>query len=100
MARLSISDLEIEEREEPFEVEMEDGTVFTFKDPKAISAAGLLTFDPTQPIQIVRLALGDEEAVKFLARPEADGYLLNAVFKKYMEHFRLPLPGEADASSR
>ena len=98
MARLTIADLEIERSTDPFEIEMEDGTVFTFKEPQAISAAALLTFDPSQPVQVIRMALGDEEAVRFLARPEADGYFLNAVFTRYMEHFKLPVPGEADAS--
>lgn len=100
MGRLTIGDLEIERNDDPFEVEMADGTVFTFRDPKAIQWTGLVAFDPTKPAQALSLVLGDEQYAAFSQRDDVDGYFLEAVFKKYMEHYRLAPPGEAAASSR
>lgn len=98
MSRLKIADLEIERNTDPFEVELTDGTVLVFKDPKSISAEDLLAFDITKPVQVLRAALGGEACDAFLRSPEVDGYVLEATFKQYMAHYSLPLPGEASAS--
>lgn len=98
MARLTVADLEIERNDDPFEVEMDDGAVFVFNDPKAIEWTGLMAFDPKRPAEALRLIMGAEGYAAFAARTDVDGYFLEAVFKKYMEHFKLPQQGEASAS--
>jgi hypothetical protein len=97
MARLKITDLEIERRDDPFEVEMADGTVFTFKDPKAIQFSGLLLFDPRFPARSLRAILGDDEFDAFAARDDVDGYFLEAVFARYAAHYGILPAGEATA---
>jgi hypothetical protein len=97
MARLSITDLEIERKDDPFEIEMSDGTVFTFKDPKAIPFAGLLLFDPKNLMLSMRVILGDDDFDNFAKNPEVDGYFLTAIFEKYMKHYDLLPPGEDNA---
>lgn len=74
-------------RADPFQVEMADGTVFTFKDPAAIKRTGGL--DPTKPEQFFSLILGDDDRAAFSKHPEVDGYFFEAILEKYKEHYGL-----------
>lgn len=100
MARLTIADLEIERNSDPLEIEMEDGVVFTFKDPKAINLNELVTLESLAPIDQIKAMMnaGDFEALS--SRPEVDGYFFTALIGEYRKHFKLPTPGEASASRR
>jgi hypothetical protein len=98
MARLKIADLEVARRTDPFEIELSDGTVLVFKDPKSIPAEALLNFDITKPAVVMRAALGAEAFDAFFHSPEVDGYVLEAVLTRYVAHYGLQSSGEAGAS--
>ena len=100
MARLTVADLEIERNGDPFEIEMSDGTVFAFKDPRSIQFKNLLAFGALSPQDMVRAIMDKGDFEKFAKRPEVDGYFFEALSKRYMEHYKLATPGEARASSR
>ena len=74
-------------RADPFRVEMADGTAFTFKDPATIKRTGAL--DPAKPEQFFSLILGDDDRAAFFKHPEIDGYFVDAILEKYLEHYGL-----------
>lgn len=99
MARLTISDLEIERNDDPFEVEMSDGEVYRLVDPRAIHATVLVTLDSMKPDQQLRTIAGDR-GDELLARPDVDGYFLEALMRRYRQHYGIGSPPESDASPR
>lgn len=98
MARLTVADLEIERNEDPFEIEMGDGVVYAFKDPKSIQFRSLIAFEKLSPIDQVQSVMDASTFDEFSKRPEVDGYFFEALMKQYMAHFRMSQPGEAGAS--
>jgi len=100
MARLKIADLEIERKDDPFEYETEDGSVYTFQDPKAIQAEDLLHFEEMAPVDQVRLTIADAKFDAFLKHPEVDMYCFSAVMDAYAKHYGLGTVGEGRASKR
>ncbi|HEV3309956.1 MAG TPA: hypothetical protein VG815_05525 [Chloroflexota bacterium] len=97
MARLTIADLEIERNGDPLEIEMEDGTIFTFKDPKAINLNEMVSLEGLAPIDQIKAMMQPGDFDRLSTRPEVDLYFFTALLKKYLEHYRLPTPGEAPA---
>lgn len=96
--RRKFTDLDIERNEDTYELEMGDGTVFVFADPKSIHAATLVNFEKIQPADQFRAILGDR-ADEFFQRAETDGYALEAILADYMSHYGVGTPGEELASS-
>lgn len=99
MARLTISELEIERNGDPFEVELDDGTVYVFSDPKGIQANSLISLETLPAVDQLRAVLGTR-ADQFLASPEVDGYVLEYVLDRYMKHYGLGSPPEGRGSRR
>lgn len=98
MARFNAEKLELQNRPEPFEYEFTDGTVVVFKDPKGLHYKKLMTLGSGTIDDTMQGILGDDYD-KAVDQPEFDGYLMEALFKAYQEHFGLPSPGESPASS-
>jgi len=100
MTRLKISDLEIERPAEPLEIELSDGAVFELQDPKAVSVDTMVNIESMTPIEQVKALIAHGKWDEFAKHPDADGYLFDAVMKKYNAHFGiLGDPGEGAASS-
>ena len=73
-----------------FAVEMEDGTVFTFTDPRKVRWTELTGHvDLTKPGQTLSLFLGEEMYAALSQRNDVDGYFLAEVFVRYVEHYGL-----------
>lgn len=100
MARLTIADLEIERNEDPFEIELEDGEVFTLRDPKSIPAATLVVLEKLSPRDQLKAAIADDRGGDFLAREEVDGYFLEALMNKYAAFYGLGDLGKGRGSGR
>lgn len=99
MARLTISDLEIERNNDAFEYEVESGTVYTFVDPKAVPAKALIHIESLSVDAQLRHVLG-KDADAFLDESEIDGYVMEAVMELYMKHYGLGSPPEGKGSPR
>lgn len=97
MARLTISDLEIERNKDAFEIELDDGEVFAFVDPKAVQADDLISLEGKPAAEQLRAVLG-ARAEAFLRHPEVDGYVMEAVLGRYMGHYGLGSPPEGRGS--
>lgn len=101
MARYKAADLDIERNGEPFEYEMEDGTVFTFTDPKGIDPAKVVRFEEIPPMEQAELTIQDGRFKEFVEHPEVvDMYYYEAVMAAYTKHFGLGTAGEGRASKR
>lgn len=100
MARLTISDLEIERPEEPLELEMADGTVFELQDPKGVRVDVMVDIENIAPIEQVKAYIADGRWDEFVSHPEVDGYYFEAVVKRYNAHFGMGDQGNGGASSR
>lgn len=100
MARLTISDLEIERNGDPFEIELDDGTVFELLDPKAIPAQQLLVFESLPPAGQLKAAIANDRGDELLQRSEVDGYFLEALMLRYAAHFGIGSRPEGRASQR
>jgi len=100
MARLTISDLEIERNDDPFEIEMNDGEVFALLDPKGVAAEKLIVLEKLPPAEQVKAIVAGDRADELLAYPDVDGYFLEALLQKYAKHFGLGNLGNASASPR
>lgn len=97
MTRLTLADLEIE-RKEGFSLEIGEN-VYEFSDPKGIQANALISLESLTAVQQLSAVLGDK-AAEFLAEPEVDGYVLEAVLGRYMAHYGLGSPPEGKSSPR
>lgn len=100
MARLTIADLEIERPDEGFEIEIAEGVVFVFQDPKALSVEAVMELENLSPRDQAKALIADGKWDEFVSRPEVDVYLFEAVMKRYAEHFGLGSLGEGIASLR
>lgn len=102
--RLTVADLEIERNGKPLEIELDNGEIFTFIDPKRLGLNSALTIGSLTPTEQVKLVLksGDYDRLMELSKTdeEIDLYFFEALMKKYLEHFKVLPQGEAQASSR
>lgn len=100
MAKLTVSDLEIERNDEAFEIDLEDGSKpFTFSDPKGIQADLLIKLEALPVANQLRAVLGPR-ADEFLEHPAVDGYVMEAVLARYNKHYGLGTPPEEQGSAR
>lgn len=97
MTRLTLADLEIE-RKEGLTIVIGD-TDYEFTDPKGIQASSLIALESLSAVQQLSAVLGDK-AAEFMAEPEVDGYVLEAVLGRYMAHYGLGSPPEGKSSPR
>jgi hypothetical protein len=93
-----ISSIEREKRPEPFEVELSDGSLVTFTDPKRLHFTVLTGLDEMSPNKQIETLTGSGWD-KFSTDPEMDGEALEAVMTAYREHYGLGSQGEAGSSS-
>lgn len=102
--RLTIADLEIDRNGESLEIELSNGEVFTFIDPKRTGLSAALTIGSLPATEQIKLVLkpGDYDRLMELSKTDAevDLYFFEAMMQKYIEHFKVPSPGEPPASSR
>lgn len=85
----------------PFAVEMSDGQVFVFNDPKRLPYRQLLRFnDGTSMDDAMQMLLGPDQYAALTEHPDVDAYWMEDVFTEFRSHYGLPnAPGEARASS-
>jgi len=81
-----------------FQIEMEDGVVFTFKDPKAINLNELVTLESLAPIDQIKAMMGEGEFAALLAHPQMTGDLVISLLRRYTDWLKSALgniaPGE------
>lgn len=93
-----LSAIEREKRPEAFEVELTDGSIVSFIDPKRLHFTVLTELDSMSPNKQIETLTGSGWD-KFRADPEMDGEALEAVMTAYREHYGLGESGEAPSSS-
>ena len=82
----------------PFEVELSDGTVVTFLDPKSIHYSQIALLDSQNVDDKMRVLLGEDYS-NFADHEDATLGFIEAVFEAWAEHYSLAAPGESAASS-
>lgn len=97
---MKIANLEVERPKEGLEIEMDDGTIFTLQDPKAMRLTTLVGIESLPRIEQVKALIADGKFEEFAARPEVDGYFFEGVMKAYAKHFGIGSLGEGIASPR
>lgn len=100
MAAFKLSAIEREKRPEPFELELSDGSVVTFADPKKMHFTVLTEMDSLPPQEQVKALVGSGWD-KFKADPEMDGEALEWVMGLWRDHYGMDgdNPGESRSSS-
>lgn len=89
MARFTAARLEAEsrsKRRDPFEYESADGRVVVFRDPKALHYRQLRKLGTGSIEETMQTLLG-EDYDTFCEFEEVDGYLMEALFAAYGEHY-------------
>ena len=88
MARIKLKDLvDSAPPVEPFEVELSDGSIVIFPDPKSLPLASLLELGSAEPKDQVRILLGDAgEAL--LADPQVTASVFDSMMGEYLAHVR------------
>lgn len=98
MAAFKLSSIEREKRPEPFEVELSDGALVTFADPKRLHFTVLTAIDDMPPVKQIETLTGSGWD-KFKAEPGIDGEALESIMGAWRDHYGLGDQGEADSSS-
>jgi hypothetical protein len=95
--KLSLSKIEREKRPEAFEVELTDGTVVEFADPKRMHFSVLVELDNLPMLEQLAALTGDGfEALK--ADPNLDAEALETVMTAWRDHYGVGDQGEARSS--
>lgn len=102
--RLTLADIEAEsvDESEPFEFEIDDGTVVTMPGPSDVGMDVLIA-GADFGAQF-KLLVGDETFERLRALRTPNGHqrismrVINRIMERYGEHYGLGTPGEGDAS--
>lgn len=95
--KLSLSKIEREKRPEKFEVELTDGTIVTFVDPKRMHFSTLVELDALSQIDQIAALTGDGFAA-MKQDPNLDAEALETIMDAWRTHYGVGDQGESNSS--
>lgn len=99
--RLTIKDIEAARGDyEPFEIELEDGSLLTLPHPKQMKSAALINSNGASTPEdfALHMLAASNEFSQFIEREDGTLEDIDFVMEAYTAHFDLGTPGEGSAS--
>lgn len=101
--RITPQTLEVERPSEPFEIETDDGKVYTMVHSDALDVETLANLPFMSPLQQLEALVGEGDFEAFskstFGGNKIDGFFLKAVRPAYEAHYGLGEPGESEGSA-